>query len=251
MPLEKTDAIVLRTVPWSETSLVVTLWTEGFGKISAIAKGARRLKSPFESALDLLSRSSVVFLAKTGDALDLLTEAKLQRRFRSAQRGLLPLYCGFHAVELTNAMTENHQPIMGWMDWLSRTLTALDEGECPSSVTLRFELQALRMLGLLPSLAQCVGCGSLVDLSRPTVAFTTSGGGVACPACSPVHRNILRVQTQTVRILQSASEASLNDSEFSIPARARSETRFVMEHLLNQVCERRLRLLPFLEELKR
>jgi DNA repair protein RecO (recombination protein O) len=83
---------------------VVTLWTEGFGKISAIAKGARRLKSPFESALDLLSRSSVVFLTKTGDTLDLLTEAKLQRRFRSAQRGLLPLYCGFHAVELTNVL---------------------------------------------------------------------------------------------------------------------------------------------------
>ncbi|MFN6130604.1 MAG: DNA repair protein RecO [Planctomycetota bacterium] len=251
MSLEKTDAIVLRTVPWSETSLVVTLWTEGFGKISAIAKGARRLKSPFESALDLLSRSSVVFLAKTGDTLDLLTEAKLQRRFRSASRGLLPLYCGFHAVELTHVLTEHHQPIPGWMDWLSQTLTALDEGECASTATLRFELHALRMLGLLPSLVQCVGCGSPIDRDRPTVALTTSGGGVACPACSPVHRNVLRIQTQTVRILQRASEASLNDLEFSIPAPARSETRFVMEHILNQLSDRRLRLLPFLEELKR
>ena len=251
MPLEKTDAIVLRAVPWSETSLVVTLWTEGFGKISAIAKGARRLKSPFESALDLLSQSSVVFLAKTGDTLDLLTEAKLQRRFRSAQRGLLPLYCGFHAVELTNVLTEHHQPILGWMEWLSLTLTALDEGECASSATLRFELQALRMLGLLPSLAQCVGCGDPIDMDRPTVALTTSGGGVACPACSPVQRNVLRITTETVRVLQRASEASLNDIEFSIQETAKSETRFVMEHILNQVSERRLRLLPFLEELKR
>ncbi|MFN5395348.1 MAG: DNA repair protein RecO, partial [Planctomycetota bacterium] len=46
MSLEKTDAIVLKTVEWSETSLVVTLFTKDFGKISAIAKGARRLKSP-------------------------------------------------------------------------------------------------------------------------------------------------------------------------------------------------------------
>lgn len=251
MPLEKTDAIVLRTVPWSETSLVVTLWTEGFGKISAIAKGARRLKSPFESALDLLSRSSVVFLAKTGDSLDLLTEAKLQRRFRSAGRGLLPLYCGFHAVELTHVLTEHHQPIPGWMDWLSRTLTALDDGACESSVTLQFELHALQMLGLLPSLTQCVGCGTPIDLDRPTVALTTSGGGVACPTCSPIHRNVLRIQTQTVRVLQRASEASLNDLEFSIPAPVRSETRFVMEHILNPLSDRRLRLLPFLEELKR
>jgi DNA repair protein RecO (recombination protein O) len=251
MALEKTDAIVLRTVPWSETSLVVTLWTEGFGKISAIAKGARRLKSPFESALDLLSRSSVVFLAKTGDTLDLLTEAKLQRRFRSAQRGLLPLYCGFHAVELTNVLTEHHQPIPGWMDWLSRTLTALDEGHCASSVTLRFELHALRMLGLLPSWTQCVGCGVSIDRDRPTVALTTSGGGVACPTCSPTHRNVLRIQTPTVLALQTASETSLSDLEFSIPIKTRVETRFVMEHILNQVSDRRLRLLPFLEDLKR
>ncbi|MFM7928683.1 MAG: DNA repair protein RecO, partial [Pirellula sp.] len=83
MSLEKTDAIVLKTVEWSETSLVVTLFTRDFGKISAIAKGARRLKSPFESALDLLSLSSVVFLKKSGESLDLLTEAKLLRRFRS------------------------------------------------------------------------------------------------------------------------------------------------------------------------
>jgi hypothetical protein len=51
--------------------------------------------------------------------------------------------------------------------------------------------------------------------------------------------------------LQRASEASLNDLEFSIPAPVRSETRFVMEHILNTLSDRRLRLLPFLEELKR
>ncbi|MCU0707871.1 MAG: DNA repair protein RecO [Pirellula sp.] len=251
MPLEKTDAIVLRSVPWSETSLVVTLWTREFGKISAIAKGARRLKSPFESALDLLSLSSVVFLAKTGDTLDLLFEAKLQRRFRSAQRGLLPLYCGFHVAELTNGFTEPHQPIPGWMDWLTHTLQALDDGCCPATTTLRFELHALRMLGLSPSWSQCVGCGESVDLDRPTVALTTSGGGVACPACSPLQRNVLRIQTNTVLVLQKASDSALNDLEFSIPEEARSETRFVMEHLLGFITERRLRLLPFLEELKR
>ena len=108
MSLEKTDGVVLKAVEWSETSLIVTLFTKEFGKISAIAKGARRLKSPFESALDLLSLSSVVFLKKSGESLDLLTEAKLQRRFRSAQVGLLPLYCGYYAGEVINALTENH-----------------------------------------------------------------------------------------------------------------------------------------------
>ena len=88
MASEKTRAIVLKLVEFSETSCVVTLFTEDFGKVGALAKGARRPKSAFEGALDLLALVRIVFLRKSSDALDLLTEAKLERRFRSAQRDL-------------------------------------------------------------------------------------------------------------------------------------------------------------------
>src|SRR5690606_28430132 len=81
MSSEKTDAIVIRLVEFSESSAVVTLFTRDFGKISGLAKGARRPKSAFESALDLLAVCRIVFLHKSSDALDLLTEAKLERRF--------------------------------------------------------------------------------------------------------------------------------------------------------------------------
>ena len=49
-----------------------------------MAKGARRPKSPFEAALDVLALCRIVFLNKNSDAMGLLTEAKLERRFRSA-----------------------------------------------------------------------------------------------------------------------------------------------------------------------
>ena len=92
MPAEKATALVLRVVEWSETSSIVTLLTREFGKVRGLAKGARRPKGPFESALDLLSSCQVVFLRKSSDALDLLTEAKLQRRFRPrCRRPVLPL----------------------------------------------------------------------------------------------------------------------------------------------------------------
>ncbi len=83
MAAEKTLAIVLRVIEFSETSCVVTLYTREFGKITGLAKGARRKKSPFESALDVLALVRLVFLRKTPPALDLLTEAKLERRFRA------------------------------------------------------------------------------------------------------------------------------------------------------------------------
>ncbi|MFM2218869.1 MAG: repair protein RecO [Planctomycetota bacterium] len=262
MSFEKCQAVVLRTVEWSETSLIVTLFTDSFGKIGAIAKGAKRLKSPFESALDLLSRSSVVFMMKSGDSLDLLLEAKLQRRFRGVQAGLLPLYCGYYAGELINALTENHQPIPGMLDSLSRTLEQLETGNHPAETILNFELDTIRRLGHLPSWQWCVACGEAIENDRPTVAFSTAGGGVVCPQCVPMHRQILRIQGKTLQILMECSHrAECSDGEqmvrestglsTSTPPNVRSEIRTVMESILQYHADRRLRMLEYLEDLKR
>ena len=110
MASEKTRAIVLRVIEFSESSCVVTLFTEDFGKIGALAKGAKRPKSPFEGALDLLALVRIVFLRKSSDALDLLTEGKLERRFRSAQRDLARLYAGYYVAELLAELTDAGDP---------------------------------------------------------------------------------------------------------------------------------------------
>ena len=89
MNSEQATALVLRVVEFSETSSVVTLFTREFGKIHGLAKGARRPKGPFESALDLLGLCRIVFLRKSSGALDLLTEAKLLKRFRPRGRELV------------------------------------------------------------------------------------------------------------------------------------------------------------------
>ena len=88
MNSEKTDGVVLRIVEFSESSCIVTWFTRDFGKVTTMAKGARRRKNPYEGAIDVLSFSKIVFLHKRSDSLDLLTEAKLERRFRTAAKDL-------------------------------------------------------------------------------------------------------------------------------------------------------------------
>lgn len=103
---EQTDAIVLRMHPWSETSLIGSLFTREHGKVSVVAKGARRPKSPFEAALDLLSECRVLFISKSGDSLSILTEAKLLKRFQQVDRNLQRLYSAYYLVELLEKFTE-------------------------------------------------------------------------------------------------------------------------------------------------
>ena len=110
MSAEKTRAIILRVIEFSETSCVVTLFTEDFGKVGALAKGARRPKSPFEGAIDLLALARIVLIRKSSDSLDLLTEAKLDRRFRAAERSLARLHAGYYVAELASVAAELHMP---------------------------------------------------------------------------------------------------------------------------------------------
>src|SRR5262245_4219832 len=129
MASEKSRAIVLRVIEFSESSCVVTLFTEDFGKIGALAKGAKRPKSPFEGALDLLALVRIVFLRKSSEALDLLTEARLERRFRSAQSDLARLYAGYYVAELLAELTDAGDPHPELFAAADAALLALDRGE--------------------------------------------------------------------------------------------------------------------------
>src|ERR1051325_8295400 len=153
MSSEKATALVLKLVDFSETSSVVTLFTEEFGKIHALAKGARKLKGPFEAALDLLAICRIVFLRKSSDALDLLTEAKLERRFRPVGGDLSSLYAAYYVAELLGELTDDYDPHPELFDAAEATLGALQMPGGVANSVLRFELTALRVLGHLPSFA--------------------------------------------------------------------------------------------------
>src|SRR5271166_2532949 len=164
MPSEKASALVLRVIDFSETSLVVWLFTREFGKIGALAKGARRLKNPFESALDVLTHCRIVFLHKSSEALDLVTEAKLVRRFRPTGKNLPGLYAGYYVAELLGGLTDDNDPHPELFDLAEETLAALAAGDVVHRRLPRFELGALRYLGHAPALQQCAECGAAIEM---------------------------------------------------------------------------------------
>src|SRR5260370_26219147 len=125
MPAEKAQALVLRTTDWSETSRIATLWTREFGKVRGLAKGGRRLKSSFETALDLLTVCSIVFLRKSSGGLDLLTEAQVVKRFPRLRSDLPALYAGYYIAELLADWTEDYDPHPSLFDEALATLETL------------------------------------------------------------------------------------------------------------------------------
>ncbi len=205
MSSEKTQGIVIRLIEFSESSYVATLFTEDFGKITGLAKGARRQKSAFENALDLLAVSRVVFLRKTSEGMDLWTEAKLERRFRAAFRDLRRLYAGYYVAELLQAMTDERDPHPTLFRNALKTIERLD-GDGPVALeVLRFELMILRELGHAPTLHHCVECGRELE-KLPRVAFGQLAGGVLCSRCKMGQRHVVSLSARAVERMRELLE---------------------------------------------
>lgn len=251
MTAEKTDAIVLRVVSWSETSLIVTLLTRDFGKVSALAKGARRPKSPFEAALDLLCRCRIVFLPKSGDVLDLLTEAKLMRRFRNDSRRLRNLYAAYYVVELLRELIDHGQPQADVYDLAEETLLKLEQDAQVDGVLLQFEMSLLRLLGHQPSMTRCVGCDAPLLEDGP-VYFGLLVSGVLCDRCVAGQRQVIRMREESRKIFALLSEQSGWESGWlTIPDQVRGECRAIIQRYLTVHFDRQWHLHRYLEDLAR
>jgi DNA repair protein RecO (recombination protein O) len=246
MSTQKTLAIVLRVVDFSETSVVATLFTRDFGKIGALAKGARRPKSPFEAALDLLALCRIVFIHKKSEALDLLTEARLERRFRAASRDLSRLYAGYYVAELLQELTDTGDPHPELFDTANETLLDLDSGQGVALGVFRFELTALRVLGHMPSLESCVGCGSPVP-ADDRVSFSQLLGGVLCHRCRPGKRQIVSVSSGVIQVLRRLSDVDASSwRHMPLNPTQRGEMRGVLNGYFESLLGHRLRLQRYL-----
>jgi DNA repair protein RecO (recombination protein O) len=246
VPAVRSQALVLRNVEVFETSLVVTLFTRAMGKVSGLAKGGRRLKSPFQGGLDLLGVSDIVLLHKASDALDLLTEAAPVERFTSLRRDLAALYAGYYIAELLTELTDFNDPHPKLFDAAVVTLRHLGEPPLRDRRLLRFELACLRELGLMPVLGACAHCGAAVEAGGEAFAFGLATGGVLCPGCRPGQPHVATVSGRSLdalRVLAAPGPAwrSLDPGPATVgPLRATLGA--VISHHLG----RRPRLLPYL-----
>jgi DNA repair protein RecO (recombination protein O) len=245
MSSEKTLAIVVRVVDFSETSCIVTLFTRDFGKIGALAKGARRSKSSFESALDLLAVCRIVFLHKSSESLDLLTEATLERRFRAATRDLSRLYAGYYVAELLRDLTHEGDPYPALYDAADAALLEL-EGELEvHRVVLKFEMVALGVLGHIPALHGCAACGRPID-PQGRVLFGQLAGGLLCERCRAGQRQVVSMAAETVKVLQHFSTESDCWRETPMDARTRGEIRGILGRYVCNLLGRRPRMHDYL-----
>jgi DNA repair protein RecO (recombination protein O) len=240
MTAEKSRAIVIRTIPFGETSSVVSLFCRELGKVRALAKGAWRPKSSFDGGLDLLSTCQVLVLRKTSGGLDLLTEAFLENRFRvgGSYRAFLG---GMHVAELLEALTADADPQPELFDHAHATLRELSGLDEPAdripALLVSAELAFLRLTGHAPALAACAECQvPLAGTGR--TPFGMLDGGCLCGRCRAGKRAVVSVSPDGLAALRLLAARPGGWRDVVLPAAVEGELRAIMTtylaHLLGR-----------------
>ncbi|MCY2932836.1 MAG: DNA repair protein RecO [Planctomycetota bacterium] len=239
MPAHRCMGLVIRGADVFNTSRIFTLFTRDLGRVEGIAKGSRRLKSPFENGLDLLSICDIVILHKGNETLDLITEASLVERFGALRADLPAMYAGCYVAELLNDLTHLHDPHPKLFDAAVITLRNLSDDKLMWRRLMRFELALLRELGLMPSLELCVHCGNHLnpEKGQGPIAFGLSMGGVLCMGCRHGQPHVATLSETTLCLLRSLANPGRDWRElgdFRDVARAREVLSSVICHLMGR-----------------
>ncbi|PYK29038.1 MAG: DNA repair protein RecO [Verrucomicrobia bacterium] len=147
--VQSTAAILLRKRKFSDTSLIVSWCTESLGCIQTVAKGARRIKTPFAGKLDLFFETEISIAPSRKSTLHTLTEVVLKNPFVGIRHNYLRTQSAAYFVELIEICTErdHHEPELFGL--LRRAFGYLDANDPNLRAISHFETELARITGVL------------------------------------------------------------------------------------------------------
>jgi DNA repair protein RecO (recombination protein O) len=154
---ERASGIILRTRPLTETSLIVQWLTPDLGRISTVAKGARRPKSPFLGKLDLFFEADFSFTRSRRSELHNLREVSVRNSNSTLRQEMGRLSQGSYFVVLLEKSTETETPIPELHNLLQQSLALLGATQPHRETILAFDLNLLSVLGYAPDFGPLSG----------------------------------------------------------------------------------------------
>ena len=173
----KTEAVVLRSIRYGEADRVLHLYTPDRGRVGAVAKGVRRVKSRLGGRLEPLSRVRLVMHEGRGE-LSTISQADSVHSHPALRERRASLERATQACEAVLRLLDSTEPNRPAYNLLCHELALLDSSAeaAGRAQALAFRLKLLLAAGFAPELASCAACGEAEHLG----AFSPSAGGVVC-----------------------------------------------------------------------
>lgn len=215
----------MRSVDYRDSDRIVTLLTEDYGKLSALARGARKSQRRFGGALQPYVLMNAHFRPGRGE-LAHLERVSVDRSFHAILRNLEAIGAAGAALAVVRERVPDHEPEPAVFDTVVGLLTALNDGAPPEEALLSLQIRTLATLGFAPTLDRCVLCGKTPAPGR-SASFDAARGGIVCRACGGGRLVLSAASLLRWVVVQATSEFA----EEPWPDRERQEIRDALAQL--------------------
>jgi DNA repair protein RecO (recombination protein O) len=244
----RVEAVVLRHNDWGEADRILTLFTKEMGKLRAVAKGVRKIRSRKAGHLEPFTHVNLL-LAKGRD-LPLVTQAETVQAYLPLRSALLlPTYASY-IVELLDRFTYEEGENPALFRLAIDTLSRLSRGDSPDLVVRYYEIRLLDLVGFRPRLFQCSVCES--EVQPVDQFFSAEQGGVVCPDCAERPQNsallhLRPISIQALKYLRHFQRSNYTEASRAVltPSLNR-EMENLTQHYITYVLERGLNTPAFL-----
>lgn len=241
------EALVLRRQELGESDRLVWLYSLEQGKVCALAKGVRKLRSRKAGHLEPFTRVSL--LLARGHDLPIITQAETLEAYLPLREDLLATTMAIYVMELVDRFTQDGEENRRLFRLVVDTLQRLCQ-PWPADLVLRyFEVRLLDFAGFRPQLFTCVGCGA--EIQPQDQYFSAQQGGVLCPRCGPGASERQPVSLGALRYLRHFQRSAFSEAMRGRPTpTTQQELEALVQYYLTYILERTLNTPPFFRRVR-
>ena len=243
----RAEAIVLRHMEMGEADRLLWLYTPQRGKVRAIAKGVRKIRSRKAGHLEPFTRVKLQ-LARGRDLL-IITQAETIDAYLTLREDLTNLGYAAYVVELLDRFTYDEDENRGLFQLLSDTLSRLNTEPDPLIPVRYYEIRILDLLGYRPQLFKCLQCET--EIKPEDQYFSVEQGGVLCPRCGKAAHEARLISMPALKILRHFQRSSYKDAKrATLTSKTNQEIENLLQHYITYLLERGLNTPAFLRRIK-
>lgn len=244
----RNEAVVIKHQEWGEADRIVTLFTRQQGKINALAKGVRKIRSRRAGHLEPFTHVSLQ-LAK-GKDMPIITQTETIESFPRLRDDLKRIGYASYAAELLDRFASFEEQNDRLFNEFLETLERLNRDDYDARLVVRyFEMRLLDLAGFRPQLNTCVKNDE--PIQPKDQYFSAELGGALCPIHGPGVAGAHPIGKDTLRYLRHLQRSSFKDAGKAHPTEAQhTQMELVMQDYLTYILERGLNSVKFIRRVR-
>lgn len=240
--IEKSDAIIIKSRKFRETSKLLTLYTRGYGKLNMIAKGSRSKNNKYGGSLETLNHISVIFYYYPQKEFHYISQVSINDFFHNIHNDIKKTMIALSIAEILNNTVHTNEKNEALFNLILDVFRALDNSNNDYiKYLVYFQIYFSKIMGYSPNFTFCVMCNKKIedDYKDDSVYLSFENGSIFCESCkNKVITPLKNCSPKIPAIIDKLENTYINNlSEIKIPYGLLNEVfaiyhKYLKNHLL-------------------